>query len=86
VSGARPTILILGGINGAGKSTLAVELAAQTETAGLRFLDPDAVASELMARRPGIGPRSANFAALRLIAEIMQGHRRRAAVLLQAPP
>jgi predicted ABC-type ATPase len=72
VSDAEPVLLILGGINGAGKSTLASELAARPPIARLRFLDPDKVAKELIAARPGIDLNVANFMALRQVAETMR--------------
>ena len=72
MSGPQPVLLILGGINGAGKSTQAAGLAARSQMAGLPFLDPDRVATALMAARPGIGLNAANFIALRQIAETMR--------------
>jgi predicted ABC-type ATPase len=72
VSATQPLLLSLGGINGAGKSTEAAELAARLPIAKLRFLDPDKVATELIAARPGIDLNTANFIALRQIAETMR--------------
>ncbi len=66
-------IAIVGGINGAGKSTTAALLRPDPDFADAQFLDPDRIAASVAARKPTLSPAAGNFAALREVAETIQG-------------